>query len=165
MRGYQLRHPPIYGIVKSNPPTWVRTKDLSLKRRLLYQLSYGRVSLESTYFPIFFQAFKTALQELSLMGQVGIEPTTARKSRQHFKCRAYAYSATGPFSFSYFYLYVSVVNYDNLGREYEGSQYDYHACFRLYGQVRAEYGRLMSILTIHIFRILFSINPQEIISS
>lgn len=28
---------------RSGAPTWVRTKDLSLKRRLLYQLSYGRV--------------------------------------------------------------------------------------------------------------------------
>ena len=28
-----------------NPPTWARTRDLILKRDLLYQLSYGRAPL------------------------------------------------------------------------------------------------------------------------
>ena len=31
-------------IQKNCPPTWIRTRDLTLKRRLLYQLSYGRNS-------------------------------------------------------------------------------------------------------------------------
>ena len=29
--------------LRSCPPSWIRTNDRSLKRRLLYQLSYGRI--------------------------------------------------------------------------------------------------------------------------
>ena len=47
-------------------PTWIRTKDQSLKRRVLYQLSYGRMYKKEYHILSFFSNKNEIVQSLSI---------------------------------------------------------------------------------------------------
>lgn len=65
----------------SCPPSWIRTSDHPLKRRLLYQLSYGR----------FIKFISQKVSKIYSVPGVGIEPTSL--ARHDFKSCAYTSSA------------------------------------------------------------------------